>query len=88
MEDGSILWAGTVLLLLRGCGGTRWDAISAARPWRDFPRALMKMSAAAGCFIVPKETKMIFARSICECQSVSSELGDQGHFVNSLWLSS
>ncbi len=70
----------------------RWEVISAARAWRDFPRALIKMSATAGFFIVAKETKMIFARSICGGQSVSSggwlEQGDQGPFINSPWLSS
>jgi hypothetical protein len=42
------------------------EAISAASALRVLPRALMKMSATAGCFIVAKETKMIFARSALE----------------------
>ena len=93
--DGGILWVGTwglMVLLLGGCGGARWEVISEARPWRDFPRALMKMSATAGCFIVAKETKIIFARSICVCQFVFSggwvEQGDPGPFINSPWPSS
>jgi hypothetical protein len=59
------------------------EDISAASALRDLPRALMKMSAWAGFFIVAKETKTIFARSFWVGESVvdgSQQLGVSTHF--------
>jgi hypothetical protein len=55
-----------LLVVVVGRGGAACEAISAASAFRVLPRALMKTSATAGCFIVAKETKMIFARSALE----------------------
>lgn len=75
MGDGLWTVGGLVSLVVEvvlGRGGATCEAISAARAWSDLPRALMKMSAVAGFFIVAKETKTIFARSIlklCQCMA-------------------
>lgn len=61
-----VLWTvGVVSLVVLGFAGATCEVISAAIVLRLLPRALMKMSARAGFFIVAKETKTILARSSC-----------------------